>query len=75
MIAMILTREVTEGSRIAGEVLRCLGELPVELQRQILDYAEALAPRPKAGTGGDLLAFLGLDEEEARGIAAALEVG
>ena len=70
MIAMTPTREVEEAFRIAQEVLRHLAALPVELRQQVLEYAEILSQ----GTARiqALHTFLDLEEEDARGITAAL---
>lgn len=63
MIATTLTNEVMYG----------LEGLPVEHRRQILDSAETLDPRRRAGSE-DLLVSLGLSEEEAERLAAVLEI-
>ena len=63
MIAATLTNEVMYG----------LEGLPAEHQRQILDSAEILDPRRHASSE-DLLVSLGLSEEEAERLAAALEI-
>lgn len=58
---------------LTSEAMYGLEELPVELQQQILDSTEALAPRRRASSE-DLLVSLGLSNEEAEHLAAVLEI-
>lgn len=60
---------------IQQEITKQLDRMPLELQRRVLDFAEALAqPRPKGQPGSELLRFAGfLDADSAREIREAVE--
>ncbi|WP_240610801.1 DUF2281 domain-containing protein [Ammonifex thiophilus] len=62
---------------IREEILRELDRLPPELQREVLDFARALASSVSEGTPGEkLLRFAGiLTPEEAELMERAIEEG
>lgn len=59
---------MANGSDLKQEILKQLDHLPAELQRRVLDFAQALAvSRPKGVPGRELLQFAGiLGEDEAQ---------
>jgi len=61
-------------SRIHAELLSHLGELPVSLQRRVLDFAKGLTTSRSASSGAALAALSGtLPAADADEIAAAIE--
>jgi len=68
---------MTEVSTIKQEVVRQLDQLPPELQRQVLDFAHALAiSLPKGVQGKQLLSFSGIMEtEDIQAMSEAIEAG
>lgn len=62
---------------IETELSTCLANLPVEKQRQVLEYARTLAPSPLQGVrGSELLRFAGaIDASDLDAMAAAIEDG
>jgi len=62
---------------IEHELSTCLGQLPVEQQRQVLEFARTLAAPTRQGTrGSDLLRFAGtIDESDLEAITQAIEEG
>lgn len=59
------------------ELLGTLEQLPAEMQRRVLDFADALArSTPRGAPGKNLLQFAGiLDEDTARALEEAIEEG
>jgi hypothetical protein len=68
---------MTEVSTIKQDVIRQLDQLPPELQRQVLDFAHALAvSAPKGVQGKRLLSFSGIMEtEDIQAMSEAIEAG
>ncbi len=66
---------MTEVSTIKQDIARQLDHLPPELQRQVLDFAQALAKSyPKGVPGKQLLRFSGIMEaEDIQAITQAVE--
>ena len=64
-------------SAITQQVIRQLNQLPLELQRKVLDFAQELAlSTPKGIPGKQLLRFAGVIEpEDIRAMIQAIEVG
>ncbi len=64
-------------STIKQEIIRQLDHLPLELQRRVLDFTQALLiSSPKGIPGKRLLHFAGvLGTEEIQAIAQAIEAG
>jgi hypothetical protein len=62
---------------IRDELLARLDQLPVELQRRVISFADALVlSNPKGTPGRDLVRFAGiLDDESAREMQEAIEDG
>jgi hypothetical protein len=62
---------------IEHELSNCLGQLPVEQQRQVLEFARTLATPPLQGVrGSDLLQFAGtIDESDLDAMSQAIEDG
>jgi len=60
---------------IKDELLSRIDQLPVELQRRVIAFADALVlSNPKGTPGRDLLRFAGtLDEDSAREMLEAIE--
>ena len=60
---------------IKDELLSRIDQLPVELQRRVIAFADALVlSSPKGTPGRDLLRFAGtLDEDSAREMQEAIE--
>ena len=60
---------------IKAELLSRIDQLPVELQRRVIAFADALVlSNPKGTPGRDLLRFAGtLDEDSAREMQDAIE--
>ena len=60
---------------IKAELLSRIDQLPVELQRRVIAFADALVlSNPKGPPGRDLLRFAGtLDEDSAREMQDAIE--
>jgi hypothetical protein len=60
---------------IKDELLSRIDQLPVELQRRVIAFADALVlSNPKGTPGRDLLRFAGtLDEDSAREMQDAIE--
>ena len=60
---------------IKDELLSRIDQLPVELQRRVIAFADALVlSNPKGTPGRDLLRFAGtLDEDSAREMQEAIE--
>ncbi|MCE8429104.1 MAG: hypothetical protein J5U19_12035 [Candidatus Methanoperedens sp.] len=56
---------MTEISTIKHDIIRQLDHLPLDFQRQVLDFAQALVKSyPKGVPGKDLLRFSGIMEPE-----------
>ena len=68
---------MTEVSTIKQDVVRQLDQLPPELQRQVLDFAHALAISFLKGVQGkQLLSFSGIMEtEDIQAMSEAIEAG
>ena len=62
---------------IERELSTCLGRLPVERQRQVLEFARTLATPPLQGVrGSTLLQFAGtIDESDLEAMSQAIEDG
>ena len=62
---------------IERELSTCLGRLPVERQRQVLEFARTLATPPLQGVrGSTLLQFAGtIDESDLEVMSQAIEDG
>ncbi len=62
---------------IERELSTCLGRLPVERQRQVLEFARTLAAPPLQGVrGSTLLQFAGtIDESDLEAMSQAIEDG
>jgi len=62
---------------IESELSTCLGKLPVEKQRQVLEFARTLATSPlQGGRGSDLLRFVGtIDESDLDAMSQAIQDG
>jgi hypothetical protein len=63
---------------IRHELLAHLDQLPVELQKQVLDFARALtsSPAPRGVAGCELLPLAGsLPQDAAAEMAAAIDAG
>jgi len=62
---------------IERELSTCLGRLPVERQRQVLEFARTLAtPPPQGVRGSTLLQFAGtIDESDLEAMSRAIEDG
>ena len=62
---------------IEQELSTCLGRLPVEQQRQVLEFARTLATPPLQGVrGSTLLQFAGtIDEADLEAMSQAIEDG
>jgi hypothetical protein len=62
---------------IANELPACLGQLPVEQQRQVLEFAKTLTPPPAQGVdGASLLRFAGrIEEADLAAMSQAIEEG
>lgn len=62
---------------IENELSTCLGQLPVEQQRQVLEFARTLATRPIEGKrGSNLLQFAGtIEESDLEAMSQAIEDG
>lgn len=62
---------------IERELSTCLGRLPVEQQRQVLEFARTLAMPPLQGVrGSTLLQFAGtIDESDLDAMSQAIEDG
>ncbi len=62
---------------IEQELSTCLGRLPVEQQRQVLEFARTLATPPLQGVrGSTLLQFAGtIDESDLAAMSQAIEDG
>ena len=62
---------------IERELSTCLGRLPVERQRQVLEFARTLATPPLQGVrGSTLLQFAGtIDESDLEAMSRAIEDG
>ncbi len=65
------------GALIEKEILQQLDELPLEQQRQVLDFARALARRRPTGVpGSELLRFAGtIEHTDLQLMAEAIETG
>jgi len=68
---------MTEASTIKQDIARQLDQLPLELQRQVLDFAHALGRSfPKGVQGKRLLGFSGIMEtEDIKAMSEAIESG
>ncbi len=68
---------MTEVSTIKQDVIRQLDQLTPELQRQVLDFAHALARSSQKGVQGKrLLSFSGIMEtEDIKAMSEAIESG
>lgn len=68
---------MTEVSTIKQDVIRQLDQLPPELQRQVLDFAHALAISfPKGVQGKELLSFSSIMEtEDIQAMSETIEAG
>ncbi|MCX9012465.1 MAG: hypothetical protein OIN66_15270 [Candidatus Methanoperedens sp.] len=66
---------MTEIPTIKQDIMKYLDHLPFELQRQVLDFAQALAkPFPKGVPGKQLLRFSGtMKAEDIQAMAQAIE--
>jgi hypothetical protein len=64
-------------SGIAQQVIRQLDQLPLELQRKVLEFTQALAlTLPKGVSGKQLLRFAGVIEaDDTRVMSQAIEEG
>lgn len=64
-------------STIKQEIVRELDHLPLELQRRVLDFAQALVlSLPKGVPGRQLLRFAGaLEAEDIQAMTQAIEAG
>jgi hypothetical protein len=64
-------------SSIKQEIAKQLDHLPLELQRRVLDFTQALIlSLPKGVSGKQLIRFAGiLEAEDARAMAQAIEDG
>lgn len=64
-------------SSIKQEIVRELDRLPIELQRRVLDFTQALVlSLPKGMPGKQLLRFAGiLESEDAQAMTQAIEAG
>ena len=62
---------------IEHELSNCLDRLPVQQQRQVLEFAQTLAPPPLRGVrGADLLQFAGtIDESDLETMTQAIKDG
>ena len=62
---------------IEHELSTCLGQLPVEQQRQVLEFARTLATSPLQGVrGSNLLQFAGtIDESDLEAMSQAIKDG
>ncbi|MGE0373809.1 MAG: hypothetical protein AB7I48_12730 [Planctomycetaceae bacterium] len=61
---------------IEHELSRCLGRLPVEQQRQVLQFAQTLTPPVKGVRGLDLLRFAGaINGSDLKAMSQAIEEG
>ena len=62
---------------IKDELLSRMGQLPLDMQRRVLDFADALVRTEPKGVSGEALApIVGtLDEESARQMIEAIEEG
>ena len=62
---------------IEHELSTCLGRLPVEQQRQVLEFARTLAPPPRQGVrGSNLLQFAGtINEPDLEAMSQAIKDG
>lgn len=62
---------------IQTELSACLEQLPVEKQRQVLEFARNLVSRPpQGGSGRDLLKFAGtIDKATLEAMEKAIEEG
>jgi len=62
---------------IKQEIVRELDRLPIELQRRVLDFTQALVlSLPKGVPGKQLLRFAGiLESEDAQAMTQAIEAG
>lgn len=68
---------MANSSDLKQEILRQLDHLPVELQRRVLDFAQALAvSSPQGVPGKELLRFAGiLSKDEAKVWIKAIKAG
>lgn len=64
-------------STIVQDILNQLEQLPDDLQRRVLSFAQALVPTsPKGTPGKELLRFAGsLEETDAQAMARVIEEG
>ena len=64
-------------STITQQIIKQLDQLPAELQRKVLDFAQALSlPLPKGTPGKQLLPFAGVIEpDDMQTITQAIESG
>lgn len=64
-------------TNLRDELLGALEQLPVDMQRRVVDFADALArSTPRGAPGRNLLQFAGiLDEETGRALEEAIEEG
>ena len=62
---------------IGHELTNCLGQLPVEQQRQVLEFARTLTAPPVQGVrGSDLLKFAGtIDASDLDAMSQAIKNG
>jgi len=62
---------------IEQELSTCLGRLPVERQREVLEFARTLATPPiQGGRGSSLLKFAGtIDESDLEAMSQAIQNG
>ena len=62
---------------IKNELSSCLGQLPVEQQRQVLEFARTLTTQPPQGTrGSSLLRFAGtIDASDLEAMSQAIQDG
>jgi hypothetical protein len=61
---------------IEHELSTCMGRLPVEQQRQVLDFARTLtAPTPQGVHGSNLLRFAGtINESDLEAMTEAIQI-
>ena len=64
-------------SLIAGQIMRYLDQLPLDLQRRVLDFTQALAlSLPEGVSGKQLLDFAGaIEADDIQAISQAIEAG
>lgn len=62
---------------MAQEIVRQLDQLPLELQRRVLEFAEALVlSQPKGTPGVQVLRFAGtITPDDAQAMLEAIEIG